>query len=245
MARRDGLVAAALAAACLTACSSAVGGHGTGSGGSTGSTVTFPSNPAVPTASAGSGGGLETGTTTTSTPTPTTSAPPSQDVTVTGSSTGHSYDVGVRAVDHIADCAEHAYGAPLVSFLHKHNCRSATRRLVTLDLDGTAVALSIITVTMPADNSGDGSKIFDFAGRLVTLENADGTGSMNDLLREGVRIPGLQTAIPSAEAFQVISQDLVVCIFDAWFVHSVTPQQDRQLLALERDLFLTPVSSDP
>jgi hypothetical protein len=234
---------AALLLASGTACSSAVAGHGSAvgspagpGGGSTAGSASSASLPAPP--GTGGGGGLQT-------PSHSTSVPSGgQDVTVTGSETQRTYRIRVRATDHLTDCVTHAYGAPLVSFLRRHDCQSATRRLVTLDLGGSTVALSIITVTMPPDNAGDGAKLFSYAGRLAQLENADGTGSMDDLLREGVRVPGLQSAIPGSEAFLVLGQDLVVTIFDGWFVHSATPDQDPRVLALEHDLFVTPVSSD-
>jgi len=73
----------------------------------------------------------------------------------------------------------------------------------------------------------------------VNLENAPGTGSINDLLRDGASMPGASGEIPPHEAFQVYSQDTGVTVFDAWFVHGSTPDQDPRLVSLEEDLFLS------
>jgi hypothetical protein len=165
-------------------------------------------------------------------------------VRVTGSSTGTEYSVRILAEDHITDCAAHAYGAKLLTFLRAHPCASATRRLVTLSLDGTKVAMSIIAVSFPPAPESSPGGPSTYAGKFATLEEADGTGSMNDLLREGRRVPGLPAELPSGEVFTVLSQDLQVAIFDSWYVDSATPSDSRPLKDLATDLFLTPVATD-
>lgn len=234
----------ALASAVLTACASTVSGHGSGAGSSAPSAVTSslpssggfrpPSSPA-PGSSSLPGSG------------PRSSPPvahPISRVTVTGSTTGTAYQVDIWAVDRITDCAAHAYGSALVAFLRAHPCHSATRRLLTLDLDGREVALSSVAVTLPPYGSGTSGDVYRYAGEFVRLENANGTGSMDDLLREGVRVPGVQSAIPADEAFLVQGEDLGVAVFDAWYVHGPTPSQAVELVRLERDLTLTPISVD-
>jgi hypothetical protein len=167
-------------------------------------------------------------------------ASPATTVVVTGSSTGRSYTLQVWAKSTITDCGAHAYGAPLVTFFRNHPCKRATRRLLTIDsAAGRTLAISTIAVEC---QYGGASDPYANAGRLTTLEKAQHTGSMNDLLREGVRVPGLGTSIPKNEAFAVIGQDTVVTIFDAWYTTGATTPDDPSIVRLENDLFLTPVA---
>lgn len=229
-----------LLASALCGCSSAVTGAGTAASraGSTSSVAGFPSPVGTATFTGSPA--------TSSRATPPSSAPSRKatQLSVTGSETGKPYAVQLWAVDHVTDCAAHAYGTKIVSFLRAHPCQSATRRLFTLDLDGRTVAVSTVAVTLPPYGGGSSADIYRYAGQFVQLENANGTGSMNDLLREGVRVPGVQSAIPSNEAFLVAGQDLGVTIFDAWYVTGPTPDQAVALVAVEHDLTLTPVSVD-
>jgi hypothetical protein len=165
-------------------------------------------------------------------------------LSVSGTVTGTVYTVQVWAMDHITDCAAHAYGAKMIAFLRAHPCHSATRRILTLDLDGRTDAMSTIAVTLPPHGTDASGDVYAYAGKFLQLENANGTGSMNDLLREGVHVPGIQAAVPHAEAFYAQGEDLGVTVFDAWYAQGTTPNQAVELIALERDLFLTQVSVD-
>ncbi len=49
--------------------------------------------------------------------------------------------------------------------------------------------LSVISVSAQIGKVNENPD-FEYAMQLVALENADNTGSVNDLLREGKRIPG-------------------------------------------------------
>jgi hypothetical protein len=158
---------------------------------------------------------------------------------VTGTNTGTRYVAHVYASDTITDCAAHAYGARMIAFLRAHPCRLAHRVLATVDADGRTVVLSAISTSF----GGSGADPYSGASKFRELEEADGTGSINDLLREGHHIAGVASRIPPTEAFQVVGQDQGVTVFDAWWAIGTTPDQAPALVNLEQDLFLTPLAS--
>lgn len=145
---------------------------------------------------------------------------------------GGSIDITLYARDHITDCAAHAYGQQLVAFFHAHPCAHADRALLQTTENGRPVALSIISVDEPAP-SGDPYQNTD---RLRALENADGTGGVNDLLKEGHRPPGWPASIPGTEAFTVSGQDAVAEIYDAFYLDGPTTGQDTDLVDLSQSL---------
>ena len=57
-----------------------------------------------------------------------------------------------------------------------------------------------------------------YSSQFARLENESGTGSINDLLRAGTRLPGWPTSIPAAGAFEVTGEDNGLWIFDAWYL---------------------------
>ncbi len=158
-------------------------------------------------------------------------------VNVTGIVTGHDYSGVVWAHDLITDCAANAYGSVMIAFLRTHPCRLAARRLTTFVLGDRQVALSIISAEIP----GSAADAFDNAAKFIKLELQDGTGGMNDLLRDGHRIPAGPSAIPASEAFLVLGQDQSATIFDAWYLDGSTAPDAPELLNMENDLFLTDV----
>jgi hypothetical protein len=87
---------------------------------------------------------------------------------------------------------------------------------------------------LPNDPNGTRS-----AGRLIELLNSPGTGSVNDLLREGWRIPHVGPGIPRHEVFRVHGEDSGVVVFDAWYAQHYTADNDRALVEMENQLFLT------
>jgi hypothetical protein len=239
------VVAAALA---LAACSSAVGGHG--AAGPT-DAVSSPRSPAFPSTTpagpAASGATGVVGTPAGTTPVLSTTAPaaPSSPVAPTGgeattiATADGTLPATIWAKDDITDCAAHAYGAPMIAFLQRHPCRGAHRVLATIDLHGREVVVSAISTGF----AGTARDPYVNAGRFEQLENADNTGSINDLLREGHTIPGIASRIPAHEAFSVLGQDSGVSIFDAWYASGSTADQDPTLLQLEESLFLGPLTN--
>jgi hypothetical protein len=83
---------------------------------------------------------------------------------------------------------------------------------------------------------------YAYSTQFARLENESGTGSINDLLRAGTRLPGWPASIPAAEAFQVTGEDNGLWIFDAWYLTGPTTTQAPELINLERQLFLQPLT---
>ena len=160
-------------------------------------------------------------------------------ITVHGAD-GSPYEVEMLASDQVTDCAAHSYGAPIIEYFRAHPCKTATRRLFGILVKGRVAIMSTIVVTCALGPRRDP---YRWTGKLYRLERANGTGSMNDLLREGVRIAGVPSAIPAHEAFGVFAQDDAVAIMDAWWTKGPTQDQDGTLLAAEQNLFLSPVAS--
>jgi hypothetical protein len=219
----------------LTACTGdATSGNGTPAAGppTASSTVAPTSSSAAATASSAA-----TSASATATPTPTSV------VTITGSGTlAGTYPMSLWANDVITDCATHSHGTPIVSYFTQHPCRSATRRLWTTALNGRTLALSIVSVSAQVGKINENPD-YQYAQQLVTLENADGTGSVNDLMREGKRIAGGGTSIPSNEVFSVVSQDGLVVIIDAWYLSGSTNPNDANVMNIETDLAFSDASA--
>jgi hypothetical protein len=172
------------------------------------------------------------------TPTTSGSAAPVRIVTVT-TPDGQRYQVSVLTQDTVADCAANAYGNAVINFLKQHPCaHGATRLLFTVPLDGRTVALSLISLEF-AGTPGDP---YIYSSQFSQLENDSGTGSINDMLRAGTRLPGWPTSIPAAEAFQVTGQGNGLWIFDAWYLTGPTTPQAPELINLENQLFLQPLT---
>jgi hypothetical protein len=186
-------------------------------------------------------GGPTTSPTTPATPT----APPAvgvgRTITVTGYD-GHTYVATVRAEDTVADCAANSYGAAMIQFFRQHPCHDAGRRLVSIPFNGRTVALSMIVV---GEQAGPPNDLYRYAAQLAKLENESGTGSVDDLLRSGVRPAGWPAAIPANEAFVVTGEDATIEIFDAWYLDGSTAAQDPALVKLTQDIFLTSITVGP
>jgi hypothetical protein len=218
------LIAAALVA--LVACSpNATGGSGSAA----------PTSPAsVPTGSATAPATIASSTGPPASP---SASPSPQLITkITGTGTvGGSYQMSLWAHDVISDCGAHSYGQPIIDYFTAHPCRSATRRLWTVPINGRTLAVSVVSVSAQVTKVNENPD-FQYAQQLADLENADGTGSVKDLLREGSRIPGAGASIPPNEVFSVLSQDGLVVIMDVWYVTGATNPKDANLLNIEADL---------
>jgi hypothetical protein len=172
------------------------------------------------------------------TPAPKATRPPATGaVTITGRS-GRKYEAIVLAADTITNCAANAYG-DVIAFLSAHPCTSATRRLVSVPYNGRAVALSVITADIPSTASAPSA----YAQQFGRIELANGTGSLNDLLRAGTRPSGWPASIPAEEAFRVDVSGPQVVILDAWYLRGATADQAPELIALEGDVNRTAISS--
>ena len=171
------------------------------------------------------------------------SATPSLVASITGTGTlAGTYQMSLWAHDVITDCGAHSYGQPIIAYFAAHPCRSATRRLWTTPVGGRTLALSVISVSAEVTKVNENPD-FSAAQTLVDLENADNTGSVNDLLREGKRIPGASSSIPPNEVFSVVSQDGLVVIMDGWYLSGTTSSNDQQVTDIESDLSFSDASA--
>jgi hypothetical protein len=86
--------------------------------------------------------------------------------------------------------------------------------------------------------AGTASDPYVYSREFTRLENADGTGSISDLLREGYRLPAGPASVPASEAFHVLGQDNGVTVWDAWYLADTTPANDPKLIEMMEDIFL-------
>jgi hypothetical protein len=147
---------------------------------------------------------------------------------------GTRYVIKVWADVKDSTCADHAYGRPIITFLTQHPCSGLERYLATTTVGGRPVGFAESAAAFP----GTARDPYRWAGRFAALERANGTGSLNDLLREGYRLPSGPAAIPSGEAFNVIGQDQEVSVWDAWYLDGPTPSNDPALIKMTEDAFL-------
>jgi hypothetical protein len=225
------LAGLALAGAVGAGCSSTTNGTGraaiTPTRPSTSTTHGFPSvQPVTPTASVS----------VPTTPAATIHAAPSQPVrtAVVHAPDGTTYVIKIWWDVKNDTCFDHAYGQPIITFLTEHPCTGLERYLATTTVHGRPVGFAESATAFP----GTARDPYRWAGRFVTLENANGTGSLNDLLREGYRLPSGPTAVPGGEAFNVIGQDQGVTVWDAWYLNGPTPTNDPALIKMTQDVFL-------
>jgi hypothetical protein len=229
------LVFTTAVATTLSACSSTTGGTGT--------TSDLPaarssSSPDFPTTTPGSASAT---TAAPSTPAPTATdsgirpapANPLRSATVHASD-GTTYVVDVWADVRDSTCFDHAYGKPMITFLTEHPCRGLERLLGTTTVGNRPVGFAESITSFP----GTATDPYAYSSRFSKLERADGTGSINDLLREGYRLPSGPAAVPASEAFNVLGQDNGVTVWDVWYLDGVTPNGDQMLIKMTQDVFL-------
>ncbi len=133
-----------------------------------------------------------------------------------------------------ADCAAHAYGTPVINYLKAHPCSGVTRLLATTTVNGKGVGFAQSSIGFKGTAPG----VYTTAGNFRVLVTKEGTGNLNDLLREGRRLPSGPTAVPSPDAFSALGQDAGVTILDAWYLDQPTPDNDPALVKMAHDIFL-------
>jgi hypothetical protein len=140
----------------------------------------------------------------------------------------------VWADRNVTDCAAHAYGGPVLKYLKKHPCFGLGQVLATTTVGGKAVGFAQRSIGFKEPRPGSYTATAGFH-RLV---QQDGTGNVNDLLREGYRLPGGPTSVPFPNAFSALGQDNDVTIIEAWYLKGKTPDNDPPLEKMARDIFL-------
>ncbi|RBY86796.1 hypothetical protein [Blastococcus sp. TF02A-26] len=140
-------------------------------------------------------------------PSPTTAAP-----SAAGPSAGEQTPLDdltftAQVVQQDDTCADHAYG-DVADFFAAGDCAGLARALYSTEVDGQPVVVSIATVDM-----GDAAR----AGELKTLVDTDGSGNVNDLLREGESYPGAPARLTGAQYASSPAQGGEVTIVEtAW-----------------------------
>ncbi|MFC5288066.1 hypothetical protein ACFPM7_13485 [Actinokineospora guangxiensis] len=106
-----------------------------------------------------------------------------------------------------SDCSTHSYGQTK-EFLRATPCAQLVRALfTTATADGRTVHTSVAVVRMRGA---------DDAARLGDLVRADGTGSVNDVLRDGVAtVPGLPRLSRGGFASTVLDRHVIIAESDA------------------------------
>ncbi|GAA3166145.1 hypothetical protein GCM10010531_18400 [Blastococcus jejuensis] len=112
----------------------------------------------------------------------------------------------VQAVQVDDTCVGHAYGET-AAFFETTNCSGLSRALYSAQLDGGAVVVSVARVAMPDTAS---------ARDLRALTDRNGSGNVNDLLREGVGYPGGPEELSGAEYASAVSGPTVTIVESAW-----------------------------
>lgn len=147
---------------------------------------------------------------------------------------GTTYVVKIWADVTDDTCFDHAHGGPVVTFLTKHPCNGLHRLLGTTTVKGRPVGFALSSTGF----RGPVTDPYKWAGQFAQLEEKDGTGSIDDLMMDGYRLPQGPSSIPSGEAFNVLGQDEGVTIWDAWYLDGSTPNNDKALIKMTQDLFL-------
>lgn len=145
-----------------------------------------------------------------------------------------TYAIKVWSETTDTDCPRHAYGTPVISYLRAHPCTGLTRLLATTEVGGHPVGIAQSRLGF----TGTAPQVYQTAADFITLLGQDSTGSVNDLLREGRRLPSGPTALPAGEVFSVLGQDAGITIVDAWYLDGPTKATDRALTQMAHDIFL-------
>jgi hypothetical protein len=117
---------------------------------------------------------------------------------------GTEYTVEAVQVDET--CLGHAYGET-AEFFAGADCTGLSRALYSTEIDGEAVVVSVSRVQLP-----DAATARD----LRALTDRNGSGNVNDLLREGVRYTGSPSELSGAEYASALSGPVVTIVESAW-----------------------------
>ena len=113
----------------------------------------------------------------------------------------------VKVTDVITDCASHSRGQAQVSF-KAENCLKATRSLATGEVGGRPVLFVVSRIEMATGEA---------AASVKQVLDGNGTGNLNDLLRDGKTYPGAPLAMPIS-GYASLQSDKVVTVAEAGFV---------------------------
>jgi len=103
-------------------------------------------------------------------------------------------------------CQGHAYDA-VAEFFGRSDCTALSRSLWSAGTGGQPAVVAVSRVTMPDAGS---------AQALLALADTDGSGNVNDLLREGVRYEGGPTKLSSAQYDSAVEGTTVTIVETSW-----------------------------
>jgi hypothetical protein len=125
-----------------------------------------------------------------------------------------------QARDTQTDCAGHAYGQ-VQTFLKTNACTQVDRLLATFVSSGRPVVVAANVIRFPTAQ---------LAAQYLALVNADGTGNISDLLREGHTYPGGPPKLPTA-AFASRADNTAVHVAEAAYATGASSATDATLKA--------------
>lgn len=143
------------------------------------------------------------------------SAPPTASILKTAAPTGYA----VKVTDVITDCAEHSRGKAKSSF-KAENCLRATRLLATGVVGGRPVLYVVSRIEMATS---------DAAASVKQVLDGNGTGNLNDLLREGKTYPGAPYEMPIS-GYASVQNGTMVTVAEAGFVDDGRSSSDDPAL---------------
>ncbi|ASR39152.1 hypothetical protein BAY61_10345 [Prauserella marina] len=99
------------------------------------------------------------------------------------------------------DCVANSYGK-VVAWFENHPCKRVSRALYAVEHEGARALVSVVLVTMPSANE---------AQQLKLTTDTDGTGNINDLIRdETVTIPDAPNVAQGEYASKVEDTDVII-----------------------------------
>lgn len=159
----------------------------------------------------------------------------SQPVVFQGTTTGKRYCGLLWTSDVIHNCSKHAHGAQMIAFLKKHKCGPTGRALATVFVRHDAINVSSIETSI----SGTARNPFGAQLQFTNLVKSPSGGNINDLMREGHRIPGPNGRMSAHAVLGVFAIGENINIIDAWYRDKPTPKNDYNLRLVEADLKLS------
>lgn len=143
------------------------------------------------------------------------SAPPTASILKTAAPTGYA----VKVTDVITDCADHSRGKAKASF-KAENCLRATRLLATGEVGGRPVLYVVSRIEMATS---------DAAASVKQVLDGNGTGNLNDLLRDGKTYPGAPYEMPIS-GYASVQNGATVTVAEAGFVDDGRSSSDDPAL---------------
>lgn len=140
----------------------------------------------------------------------------------------------VKVTDSITDCAGHSRGKTQVSF-KAENCLKATRLLATGEVGGRPVLFVVSRIQMATGQA---------AASVKRVLDGNGTGNLNDLLREGKTYPGAPATMPNS-GYASLQTGAVVTVAEAGFVDGGRSSNTDPALRAAATAVATRVSTQP